>query len=108
MPSASALSRTQADRGDGVVVRHRVADAVHREPVVDADDDGAGPGADLAGRPVGLAHVEVAAEEAAAVRPDEARPARPRRRPARRCAPARARADRDATRRRVATSGGAG
>ena len=77
MPSAVGVVPHPAHRGDGVVVRHRVADAVHREPVVDADHDGVGAGADLAGRPVGLAHVEVATEEAAAVRPDEAGPVGP-------------------------------
>ena len=70
-PSVGRGVAHPADGGDDVVVRHRVGDAAVAEPVVDADDDRAGPGADLAGDAVGLAHVEVAAEERAAVHPDQ-------------------------------------
>ena len=61
-----------ADGGDDVVVRHRVGHAADAEAVVDADDDGAGPLADLPRGPVGLGHVQVAHPERAAVQPDQA------------------------------------
>ena len=73
-----------AGRGHTVVERHRVVHAADGQPVVDADDDRAGPGADLARGPVGLAHVEVAHHEPAAVHPEQrgpvGRPTTPRRR----------------------------
>src|SRR4029077_1069685 len=43
------------------------------QPVVDADDDAPGPRDQFAGDPVGLRHVQVAADEAASVHPHQAR-----------------------------------
>ena len=98
-PRAAALVADPADGGDGVVVRHRVGHAADAEPVVDADHDGAGPRADLAGGPVGLGHVQVAHAERAAVQPDQARAGRRRRRAACRCGPGPGRAARAPRRR---------
>jgi hypothetical protein len=54
-------------------MRYRVAHAAHGEAVVDADDDSPGARADLPGGPVSLTHVQVAADEPAAMHPYQAR-----------------------------------
>jgi hypothetical protein len=52
-----------------VVDGDRVADLFRGKPVVDGDHERTGPGGELRGDAVCLEHVEVAADESAAVQP---------------------------------------
>ena len=59
------------ERRMDVVVGHREVDATVAQPVVDRDDDGAGPLGDLPGDDIGLGHLQVAEHERSAVGPEE-------------------------------------